>query len=96
MLDAVRDVVIPFMKRSTSRKITMDCATVYCNETIYKKLTDNGIEPYPSRGQLFDAEDYPPNSHDCMLCELIIDRLKEKAREAIQKRRKNRRSMKSL
>ena len=67
------------------------------NDTIYKELRDNGIEPYPSGGRPFDVEGgYQPNSHDCMPCELINDHLKENARKAFEKLRKSRRNMKSL
>ena len=71
--------------------------TVHHNETIYKALRENGIEPYPSGGRPFDVEGgYPPKSHDCMSCELINDRLKENARRAFERLRKSRRNMKSL
>ena len=97
MLDVVRDVVIPFMKSSGSQKKIMDCTTVYHNETIYKELRDNDIEPYPSGGRSFDVDGgYPPNSHDCMPCELINDHLKENSRKAFEKLRKSHGNMKSL
>ena len=88
MVDVVRDVIIPFMKRTRSRTIIMDCTTVYHNETIYEELRENGIEPYPSGGRPFDVEGgYPPNSHDCMSCELTNDRVKKNAQKAFERLR---------
>ena len=75
----------------------MDCTAAYRNDTIYAVLKENGIEPYPSGGRPFDVEGgYPPNSHDCMPCELINDRLRENARKAFDRVSRSRRNMKSL
>ena len=74
----------------------MDCTTVYHNNAIYEELRENGIEPYPSGGRPFDVEGgYPPDSHDCMPCEMINDRLKENAQKTFERLRKSRRNVKS-
>jgi hypothetical protein len=58
----------------------MDCTNVYHNDKLYGVLRDAGIEPIRSSGY----GRYPPNSYDCMPCELVNNRLKESVRESIQ------------
>ena len=97
MLDVCRDVIIPFMKESRSKKLVIDCTTVYHNKRIYDLLKENKIKPYPSAGVPFRTPNgYPPNSHDMMPNELINDRLKENARLAFDKLPKRDKTMKRL
>lgn len=97
MLKVCKSVLIPFMKKTRSKKVIFDCTTVYHNSRVYSLLRENGIEPYPSAGMPFRTEGgYPPNSHDCMPNELINDRLKENVRKAFDKLCKNRQTMKRL
>ena len=91
------DVVIPFLKRTKSKKLIFDCTTVYHNDEVYDELKEAGIHVYPSAGRPFDVKGgYPPNSHDCMSNELINNRLKEVSRKEFDKVQKSRWNMKSL
>ena len=74
------------MKRTKSKKVILDCTTVYHNDEVYDELKEAGIHVYPSAGRPFDVKGgYPPNSHDCTPNELIDNRLKEVCRKGFDK-----------
>ena len=64
---------------------------------VYEVLGDAGIDVYPSAGHTHRAEGgYPPNSHDCMPCELVNNKFKEITRKNFNKLQKSRQNMNSL
>ena len=97
MLDVCQQVLIPFMKRTKSKKLVFDCTNVYHNDDVYDVLRKAKIDVYPSAGRPHNVEGgYPPNSHDCMPIEQINNRSKENSRKAFDKVRKGRQNMKCL
>jgi hypothetical protein len=75
----------------------MDRTNVYHNDEVYGVLRDAGIQPIRSSGNGHRVKGgYPPNSHDCMPCELVNDRLKENVQQQIAEKSKRMSSLHNL
>jgi hypothetical protein len=55
---------------SEMKLLIMDCTNMYHNADVHNVLTEARIEVFPLVTHI-ELKDHPPNSHDCMPCELI-------------------------
>ena len=65
MAEAVTQTIVPFMKKTRSHLVVLDCVNVNHCKAVIQAFKAGGIRVYPSAGAPHNKENgYPPYSHD--------------------------------